>query len=231
MPADVARLAERFGLGSAVALQLARLWSLLIDDPLAPTTVRRPQQVLDDHLADSLVALDVPGVREVRSAVDIGSGAGLPGLPLAMALRQARFVLLESSARKAAFIQRAANACEVVNVEVVSSRVEDWSAGPAGLGLVTCRAVAALEVVVEYAAPLLAVGGRLIAWRGIRDLQAEQRATRAAELVGLQAEDVCQVWPYPTARARYLHLFLKVRPTPPEFPRRAGVASKRPLGG
>jgi 16S rRNA (guanine527-N7)-methyltransferase len=151
-------------------------------------------------------------------------------LPLAIALPAASFTLVESSSRKCGFIARAAEACGLRNVEVVHSRVESWGGALASSEVVLARAVAPLEVVLEYAAPLLAVGGRLVAWRGRRDADTEQRAAEVADLLGLQAEEVRQVWPYPRARDRYLHLFLKVMDTPPEFPRRAGMARKRPLG-
>jgi 16S rRNA (guanine527-N7)-methyltransferase len=169
-------------------------------------------------------------VASAATVVDLGSGAGLPGLPLAIALPNVSFVLVESSGRKCAFIIRAAAACGLTNVEVVHSRVEVWREALGRFETVLARAMAPLEVVVEYAAPLLTVGGRLVAWRGRRDAEAEERAAKACDLLGLRAEETRRVWPYPAAHDRYLHLFLKVMDTPPEFPRRAGMASKRPLG-
>jgi 16S rRNA (guanine527-N7)-methyltransferase len=226
----VVALAARFDLDASAAPRLAQLQSVLADDPHAPTAVRDPRAVLADHLADSLVALETAPMRSAARVADIGSGAGLPGLPLAIALPQTRFALVESTARKSSFIEEASRACRLKNVTVVHSRIETWAPEPAEFDVVTCRAVAALEVVVEYAAPLLRRGGSLIAWRGRRHLQAETRAMRAADLLGLEAVEVRRVWPYPAARDRYLHLFSKVRRTPPGFPRRPGMAVKRPLG-
>jgi 16S rRNA (guanine527-N7)-methyltransferase len=96
--------------------------------------------------------------------------------------------------------------------------------------LVTARALAALPVVVEYAAPLLAVGGALVAWRGRPDRDAEATGAGAAAQVGLEPGEVRQVEPYSAARDRHLHVFRKTTPTPPRFPRRPGIARKRPLG-
>lgn len=192
--------------------------------------MRDPQAILADHLADSLVALQMPPLRSAERVADIGSGAGVPGLPLAIARPQTLFALVESAARKCSFIEQTSRACELANVTVVHSRVESWAPERADFDVVTCRAVAALEVVVEYAAPLLRLGGCLIAWRGRRDLQAERRAAQAADHLGLRPEPVQRVWPYEEARDRHLHLFSKVRQTPPGFPRRPGVAAKRPLG-
>lgn len=228
--AGIARLADRYGLTAAAAHQLSALARLLSDDPVAPTAVRDPQGVLDDHLADSLVALELECVRIARAAVDIGSGAGLPGLPLAIALPESSFVLLEGAARKCAFLTRAIDACSLANVEVVHGRAEEWEAGQARFDLALVRAVGRLDVVLEYAAPLLTVSGWLVAWRGHREPEAEVEAERAASILGLQPESVRQVAPYPGVRARHLHLFSKVRQTPDRFPRRPGMAAKRPLG-
>ena len=86
-------------------------------------------------------------------------------------------------------------------------------------------------MVAEYAAPLLAVGGTLVAWRGRRDPAAEDAAAvRAAELLGFELSEPVQVHPYPGAKHRHLQLMLKVRETPAGFPRRPGMARKTPLG-
>jgi hypothetical protein len=88
--ADLQPLIERFGLSAAAGRQLNVLAHMLSEDPLAPTTVREPERVRDDHLADSLVALELNVVREARTMIDIGAGAGLPGLALAAALPTAQ---------------------------------------------------------------------------------------------------------------------------------------------
>ena len=223
-------LAQRFELPADSPARLDRLQRLLASDPLAPTAVREPRRIAADHLADSLVALEVEALRSATSVADLGSGAGLPGLPLAIALPSVRFVLVESSSRKCEFLSRAVEECELRNVEVVDSRIEDWAAGRAAFEVALARALAPLEVVLEYAAPLLVMGGCLIAWRGRLESEAEARGARAADLLGLRAREVRRVLPYPTAHSRYLHLFSKVMDTPDRFPRRAGVAAKRPLG-
>jgi 16S rRNA (guanine527-N7)-methyltransferase len=108
--------------------------------------------------------------------------------------------------------------------------VESWTEGRGACDVVTARALAPLEVVVEYAAPLLTLGGTLVAWRGLRDTEAESAAARAAKKVGLEPVQIVPVKPYRTTRNRHLHLLLKVTPTPSGFPRRPGMALKRPLG-
>ncbi len=95
----------------------------------------------------------------------------------------------------------------------------------------TARAVAALAVLVEYAAPLLCDGGSLVAWKGVRDEEEERAGRAAAAHLGLEAGVPRRVQPFPAARERHLHVFRKVGPTPEGFPRRPGMARKRPLGG
>lgn len=226
----MAALAERHGLPAGAAEKLRRLLRLLVDDPLAPTSMRAPATVLDDHLADSLAALELEEVRAARQIADLGSGAGLPGIPLAVALPDAAVALLESAARKCAFLERAVGRCGASNARVVHARAESWGAGLGRLDLVTARALAPLPVVVEYAAPLLKLGGTLVAWRGERDQVAELAAARAADELGLQPRQIVPVKPHPGVRSRHLHLMLKVMKTPERFPRRPGIAAKRPLG-
>jgi len=216
-------LIERFGLPGDAATRLGRLHRLLVEDPLAPT-------VVDDHLADSLVALELEPVRAASALADLGSGAGVPGLPLAIALPSASVALVESAARKCAFLERAVSECGVGNARVVHARAEAWTEGLGSFDLVSARALAPLEVVLEYAAPLLKLGGTLVAWRGARDSAAEDAAARAAGELGLEVGEIMPVKPYPGAQNRHLHLMSKVTETPRGFPRRPGMALKRPLG-
>ncbi|HET9739952.1 MAG TPA: 16S rRNA (guanine(527)-N(7))-methyltransferase RsmG [Solirubrobacteraceae bacterium] len=229
----VSRLDEvgrRFELSEDRVAALRAVLALQADDPTASTTVRDPDPAADRHVADSLVALEVPAVRDARRIADLGAGAGWPGLALAAALPAARVTLVESAVRHCRYLERAVAASGLRNVDVAHARVEEWEAGRGEQDVVTARALAALPVVVEYAAPLLADGGHLVAWKGeIGDDEARDGAA-AAQAVGLEAVEVRHVDPYPGAGHRTLHVFRKVAPTPPRFPRRAGMAVKRPLG-
>jgi len=209
--------------------QLRALLRALAADPHAPTTVREPAKAVDVHVADSLVALELDVVRGATRIADLGAGAGFPGLPLAVALPRAEIVLIESVARKCAFIRGAAEVADLANVGVVADRAESWKAGLATRDLVTARALAPLAVLAEYAAPLLREGGVLVAWKGRRDEHEERDAAAAACELGLAIEEVRAVDPYPAAEHRHLHVLRKVAQTPPRFPRRPGMARKRPL--
>jgi 16S rRNA (guanine527-N7)-methyltransferase len=228
--AALERLAVRWGLEARECDQLAVLLSLMERDDRAPTTVRDPTVGVDTHVADSLVALDVGPVRAAATIADIGSGAGFPGLALAVARRDCEVRLLESQSRKCAYLEDAVGRAGIQNALVVCARAEDWAAGACGNDVVTARAVGPQPVVLEYGAPLLRLEGTLVDWRGARVPAEERAAARAAKELGLALVGVEKVQPFEGARDRHLHLYMKVRETPARFPRRAGVARKRPLG-
>jgi 16S rRNA (guanine527-N7)-methyltransferase len=227
----VAGLVATYGLPLTAEAQLQALQAALTDDPHAPTTIHDPLTVVRDHLADSLVALELRAVSAATQIADLGSGAGLPGLPLAIALPAANVTLVESSRRKCEFLEHARDVAGAVNATVVHARVEEWVGGRESCDLVTARALAPLAVVAEYAAPLLTISGALVAWRGRRDAADEDSAARAAAELGLEARPPQHVTPYPGALHRHLHVLVKSSPTPERFPRRPGMARKRPLGG
>lgn len=188
-------------------------------------------------MADSLSGLEVRELSSARRIADIGAGAGFPGLVLALALPRAQVDLIESAGRKTAVIDRLVQAVELPNARSVTARAEELAAVPAALGggreaydAVTARAVGPLAVLVEYASPLLRDGGVLVAWKGARDAEEEAAGAAAAERVGMAVKEVLAVKPYPASENRHLHVFRKVGPTPDGFPRRAGMARKRPLG-
>jgi 16S rRNA (guanine527-N7)-methyltransferase len=222
-------LAARYGLSRGQADQLDSILTALASNELAPTTVREPERALDVHLADSLVALELEVVRAASRIADVGAGAGFPGLPLAVALPSAEVRLVESQARKCGFIEEVVTAAAIANAGVVCSRAEQWSEGLGAHDLVVARAVGPQPVVLEYAAPLLRLGGALVDWRGRRDPEEDRRAVAAADLLGLRSALIQRVEPYEGVRDHHLHVYLKMKETPERFPRRAGVARKKPL--
>ena len=196
-------------------------------DPSAPTSVHDRREVENVHIADSLVGLEVPAVKEAARIVDLGSGAGPPGLVLAIARPEAEVVLVESVGKKCAWLERTVSALGLENVRVVCARAEELEEEP--FDVVTARALASLSVLCEYAAPLLREGGALVAWKGAVDAQEEADGLHAAGTLGLVRAEVRAVVPYTGSERRTLHVFRKVSPTPEGYPRRPGMAAKRPL--
>ncbi len=211
--------------------QLTAVLELLEADEHAPTSVREAERAARTHVADSLAALEVDAVRTAAAIADLGSGAGFPGVALAVALPAARVSLVESQRRRCEFLERACAAAKIENARVVCSRAEEWQEGFSGNDVVAARALAPQPVVLEYAAPLLRLGGTLVDWRGRRARADEDAGERAAAALGLRRTEVRRVVPFEGARDHHLHVFVKVAETPPRFPRRAGIARKRPLGG
>jgi 16S rRNA (guanine527-N7)-methyltransferase len=233
----LAALAERYSLPAGATDRFSRLLDALAAEPDPHTTVSDPEAALDAHVADSLSGLEVPALRAATRVADVGAGAGFPGLVLAIALPAARVDLIESAGRKAAVIDRLRQAAQVGNARAVVARAEEWARTTPALGggreaydAVTARAVAPLAVLVEYAAPLLRLSGVLVAWKGVRDVAEEGLGEGAADEVGLALDDVLRVEPFAGARNRHLHVYRKVAPTRERFPRRPGMAAKRPLG-
>ena len=229
--AAIAAALDRHGADPGCAEVLERILAALDAEPDPHTTVP-PEQVVDVHVADSLAGLAVGALREAHAIADVGAGAGFPGLVLAAALAHARVDLIEAASRKAALIERMIVAGGLGNARAIAARAEEWGAAAEGrkaYDAVTARAVAPLAVLVEYAAPLLRSGGVLVAWKGARDGHEESAGAATAALVGLRPADVLPVGPYPGSRNRHLHVYEKVAPTPERFPRRPGMAAKRPL--
>src|SRR5262245_54070423 len=119
----------KYGLRTQQLAQLANILSALERDELAPTTVRAPEQALGRHLADALSALAIDCVKDSRQLADLGSGAGFPGVVLAVALPQAKVSLVESQRRKCAFLERLLAHADIENASIVCARTEEWEAG------------------------------------------------------------------------------------------------------
>ncbi len=230
-PADRLRATlARFGLPPEDAPRFEALLSALFAEPDPHTTVDIAEAV-DVHVADSLSALEVAQLRSAARIADVGAGVGFPGLPLAIALPQTQVDLIESAGRKAAVIERLAGVAGARNARVLAVRAEELAGegGREAYDAVTARAVAPMAVLVEYAAPLLAIDGVLVAWKGERDREEEKAAAAAVEHLGMTPRAVIPVQPYPGSRNRHLHVYAKTEPTPDRFPRRPGMAAKRPL--
>jgi len=223
------RLAVRYELPETAPARLRGILDLVAAEPTSITTVRDPAQGVDIHVADALTGLEVPAVREASSIADLGAGGGFPGLALAIARPEARVALVESVGKKCDFLRRAAEAVGLANVSVVHARAEAWPEGLGAHDVVTARALASLNVVVEYAAPLVRERGTVVAYKAGRDSVEEADGEAAADVLGLQPLPPLAVEPFAGSGPRHLYLYLKVRQTPERFPRREGMARKRPL--
>jgi 16S rRNA (guanine527-N7)-methyltransferase len=205
---------------------------LLEEERASVSSVTDPERAWRVHVADSLTGLDVPALREAPRIADVGSGAGFPGLVLAVALPGARVDLVESVGRKCDFICRAIEEAGIPNARVVNARSEELAEGEGceAYAAVTARAVGRLSTLAELASPLLEEGGVLVAWKGRRDAEEEEQMANAAEALAMRPEEILHVGPYAGSEHRHLHVLRKAGPTPENLPRRPGIAKKRPRG-
>jgi 16S rRNA (guanine527-N7)-methyltransferase len=206
------------------------------------TSVREPEAVERRHIAESLAvvrALEEAGRLPTGArAIDVGSGGGVPGIPLAIARSDVAVTLLEATGKKAAFLDRAARELGLANVRVLARRAEEAAHDPderERYDLAVARAVAPLATLAELTLPFVRLGGALVAVKGSRADEEIAAATVALRRCG--GGDV-QSLPLPvetstagTPEVPRLRLLViaKVSPTPPDLPRRPGMPSKRPL--
>jgi 16S rRNA (guanine527-N7)-methyltransferase len=166
---------------------------------------------------------------------DVGSGGGLPGIPIRIVKPDLTTTLVESTAKKARFLQFVVDALALDRIEVVNSRAEDLARTQANRGaydVVTSRAVARLSVVAEYSVPLVKVGGRAISMKSRLDHEELSEGSRAAEALGARIAEIIRVPMLQEIgdKERNLVILEKTRDTPAQYPRRPGTAAKKPLG-
>ena len=196
----------------------------------APTAVKDPQEGVDVHIGDSLSGLSTVQAGPHEVIADIGSGCGVPALILAVALPDSEVVAVESQRRKCDFVEEAAAAAGLTNIKSAWARAEEWEEGFSGCDVVTARALADLPVVLEYAAPLLKPKGRVIAWKGKLEDDELTRGTVAAEALALSSPELTEVEPWIGGGVRKIAVAERIGELPQGFPRRPGMATKRPLG-
>lgn len=201
--------------------RLRRYLELLLEAnrTLNLTAVREPVAAWEKLIVGSLVALEAHAFAGTERVADIGSGGGLPGIPLKLALPGIRLTLVESDLKKAAFLRSVVEAMELPEVSVEARRAEELGREPRhrdGYDVVVTRAAAKAPVAAEYCLPLVRPGGALLALARWNDWREASRAV--GQLGGRLAGD----------RAGVV-VVSKLRPTPADFPRRVGVPGKRPL--
>lgn len=235
--ADLASLPDLARAVPAGAIDLLeRYVELLLDanTRLNLTRIVAPDEVARQHLLDALVALPLFDELAPGRAVDLGSGGGVPAIPLAIVRPDVRWLLVDSVARKARVLEAFAEALGIVNVAVAARRAEDLGRDPERrerADLVTARACAPLPVLAELALPLVRVGGQLIAWKGPLTANDEE-VRRGRVAIGEVGGGGLRILPAgaPSLGGHTFARVTKLRPTPTRFPRRAGEPSRRPLG-
>ena len=198
------------------------------------TSLRDPEAIRRRHFDESLALLQAIEAEGALGspAIDVGSGAGFPGIPITIVRPELELTLLEATGKKAAFLEKAVEALGLEGVAVVNARAEDAGRDPAHrerYALAVARAVAPLRVLVELALPLLQVGGHLAAQKGSGAEREVREAAAALDALGGEVVSVRRFDSPGAATQPALVLVRKVRPTPAQYPRRPGMPAKRPL--
>jgi 16S rRNA (guanine527-N7)-methyltransferase len=195
------------------------------------TTITDYDEVQAKHFLDSLSVL-VAGIPEDASVIDVGTGAGLPGVPVKIARPDIRLTLLEATGKKADFLKHLKQTLSLDDIEVVPARAEEAARKEAyreQFDIVLARALAPLPVLAELTLPFLKVGGRLIAQKK-GDISEEIReAAKAIDVLGGRLVEVMPVNLKGLDDGRCLVIIEKIAATPGKYPRRPGMAAKRPI--
>jgi 16S rRNA (guanine527-N7)-methyltransferase len=208
---------------------------LLGNQQLNLTRITDPQEFWEKHLWDSLCGIRPLGFENSQQQIiDIGTGAGFPGIPVAIVLPRSRVTLLDSTRKKIAFLQTLGKTLDLDNITPLVGRSEAIGQQPTyreTYDLALIRAVGTASVCAEYSLPLLKVGGTAVLYRGHWDNSDTASLTETVFPLG---GEVSEIVPFPTPithSQRHCIYLQKVQPTPPEFPREVGVPKQQPLSG
>jgi len=198
------------------------------------TAISDPEEIRIKHFLDSLSCLKaIPARCDIR-LIDIGTGAGFPGIPLKIAVPEIRLTLVDAVGKKAEFCRLLVKRLQLSNVTVLHLRAEEAGCDPAHreqYDWAVARAVARLPVLAEYLLPLVKAGGRALAQKGNTASEEASAAAGAVQMLGGKLEEIIPVELPGIADKRFLIPMEKINPTPSKYPRRAGAPSKKPLSG
>jgi 16S rRNA (guanine527-N7)-methyltransferase len=196
------------------------------------TAIRDPQEIHIKHFLDSLTCLVALRDSSVGRLIDIGTGAGFPGIPIKVVYPKMQLTLVESVGKKAKFCRHVVKVLDLQGVEVVQTRAETLGQDPnyrEQYDWAVARAVAVLRVLAEYLLPLVRVGGSILAMKGESGPVEAHTAEHAIRLLGGHLRQLFPVTLPGVAEERYLVVIDKIAATPIGYPRKVGVPAKRPL--
>jgi 16S rRNA (guanine527-N7)-methyltransferase len=225
-------------LGVKLGPEVQRAFSLYADHLLEwnknvnLTAITAPEAIEMRHFLDSLSVVLAGPLTSGQRVVDVGSGAGFPGLPLRLVYPQIELTLLEATTKKTRFLEHIVTLLNLSNVRILNARAEDAGQDAGSrekFDVVLARAVAPMPVLGEYMLPLCKVGGRCIALKGENAAAETQQAENALRILGGRLEKMIRVELPKVPETHHVVVIQKTAATPPPYPRRAGVPTKRPL--
>jgi len=196
------------------------------------TAIEDEKGIIIKHFYDSILGMKITGWTGAGKLLDLGTGAGFPGLPLFIANRRLQITLADSLQKRIAFLEHLLAALGLTGVVTIHARAEEIGRTKEhreAYDLVVSRAVARMPLLLEYCLPLLKRGGRFIAYKGPEAEEELGEAGRALNLLGAETEEIQRFVLPEVGGARNLVVIKKTRATPSEYPRRAGIPAKKPL--
>ncbi len=196
------------------------------------TAIRDVEGIRTKHFLDSFSCVLAWKENPPRRLIDIGTGAGFPGIPLKILYPSMRLTLVESVGKKTNFCRHMVETLKLDDTEVVTARAEDVGQMPAhreAYDWAVARAVANLQVLAEYLLPLVQVGGAMLAQKGQSGPAETHKAEKALKILGGRTRQLLPVTLPGVADERFLVVMDKVAATPPQYPRKPGIPAKKPL--
>ena len=221
-------------LTASQARQFDELTSLLLEwnRRINLTAITDPAEIAIKHYLDALtLARVIPRFDGLR-LIDVGTGAGFPGLALAIAFPQLQVTLMDSTAKKLRFIDQAGEALQLENIRTLQARAEDAGRRKAhreAYDIATARAVGRLPALMEYTLPLTKPGGQVIAMKGRSAFEETAMAAKAIGALGGELFVIEEIMLPTLDNPRYLIVIDKVNPTPRRYPRQAGTPARQPI--
>lgn len=192
------------------------------------TAITEPEEIILKHFVDCITILKY--VPDDAKVVDVGTGAGFPGIPLNIMNNVPKYILVDSLNKRINFLNEIIDVLKLKNINTVHSRIEDFAKNNKEVyDVATSRAVASLNVLLEYLLPLVKVGGICICMKGSNIQEEVQNSKKALEILGGKIEKIEEIILPNSDITRNIIIVRKVKPTPKKFPRKAGMATKEPI--
>ncbi len=208
--------------------ELLKEWS----DKINLTSVKNPKEIIENHFVDSCIPYKFFDNKPDAKVLDVGSGAGFPGIPLKIICPNIKITLLEATRKKVNYLEIAKKKLSLSNCEILNGRAEDLARDAnhrEQYDIVITRALAKLNVLLELCTPFLKVGGHLLAYKSENIDEELNNATNAFKILGVELKDTIDMTLPKSSKKRKILVIDKTKSTDEKYPRKNGIPQKRPL--